>query len=228
MNEQTSLTWRDLLRSETEKPYYKNLMAFVKAERNSGTRIFPKEDEMFRALNACPFSEVKVVILGQDPYPTFGHAHGLSFSVNESVRPLPKSLVNIYNELHADLGVPVSTNGDLNRWAKQGVLLLNSVLSVREGQPNSHAGKGWEIFTDKVIEVLNAQKKNVVYLLWGRNAHMKAMNVDAGNNLVIRSSHPSPLGFTKSGKDFESFQGSRPFSRANNYLEQHGKAPIGW
>lgn len=227
MNE-TALTWRDLLRSETEKPYYKNLMAFIKAERSSGVNIFPKENEMFRALNACPFSEVKVVILGQDPYPTIGHAHGLSFSVNESVRPLPRSLVNIFNELKADLGTEVSSNGDLNRWAEQGVLLLNSVLSVREGSPNSHANKGWEIFTDKVIEVLNANKQHIVYLLWGRNAHLKAMNVNPQQNLVIKSSHPSPLGYTKSGRDFVAFDGSRPFSKANDYLVQHGEQPIKW
>lgn len=228
MNEQSNLTWRDLLGEETKKPYYKELMAFVRSERSSGGRIFPREDEMFRALNACPFSEVRVVILGQDPYPTVGHAHGLSFSVSESVRPLPKSLVNIFNELRDDLGVPVSSNGDLIRWASQGVLLLNAVLSVREGQPNSHAGKGWEIFTDRVIQVLNEHKKHVVYLLWGRNAHMKAQNVNASDNFVLRSSHPSPLGFTKSGRDFEAFQGSRPFSRANAYLEKHGEKPIQW
>ncbi len=228
MNEKENLTWRDLLRAETEKPYYKNLMAFVKTERNSGVRIFPKDDEVFRALNACPFSELKVVVLGQDPYPTFGHAHGLSFSVNESVRPLPRSLVNIYNELNTDLGIPVSNNGDLNRWASQGVLLLNSVLTVREGNPNSHAGKGWEQFTDKVIEAVNEHKKHVVYLLWGRNAHLKAMNVNHPNNLVIKSSHPSPLGYTKSGRDFIAFQGSRPFSKANDYLSQHGEKPIQW
>lgn len=228
MNEQTNLTWRELLRGETEKPYYKNLMAFVKTQRNSGVRIFPKEDEVFRALNACPFSEVKVVILGQDPYPTVGHAHGLSFSVSESVRPLPRSLVNIYDELRDDLGVPVSNNGDLSRWASQGVLLLNAVLTVQEGTPNSHANKGWEQFTDKVIEAVNQHKKHVVYLLWGRNAHMKASNVDQHNNLVIKSSHPSPLGYTKSGKDFVAFQGSRPFSQANEYLVRHGEQPIRW
>lgn len=229
MIEQLHEDWQKILQSETEKSYFKKLADFVDSERDLYPEsIFPRQEEVFNALNSCLPHEVKVVILGQDPYPTVGHAHGLSFSVSETVKPLPRSLNNIYKELQADLGIEPASNGDLKRWAKQGVLLLNAVLTVREGLPNSHAKKGWEMFTDKIIELLNRENKHVVYLLWGRNAHLKAKNVDAENNLIIRTSHPSPLGYTKSGNEFESFRGSKQFSMANAYLAEHGEKPVQW
>jgi uracil-DNA glycosylase len=222
-------TWGELLKTEMNQPYFIELMRFVKEEREKNPdQIFPEEMEVFRALNDCPFEEVKVVILGQDPYPTKGHAHGLCFSINEAVRPLPKSLVNIFKELNTDLGIPIPTSGNLSRWASQGVLLLNSILTIHEGSTNSHAKKGWERFTDCIIQLLNEKQKNTVYLLWGRHAHVKAENLNFKQNFIIKSSHPSPLGVTKSGKDFVSFQGSKPFSQTNKYLAQNGKIPIVW
>lgn len=222
-------TWRELLQEEMNQPYFQELMRFVDLERAlHSDAIFPKSNEVFRALNDCAFEKVNVVILGQDPYPTRGHAHGLCFSINESVRPIPKSLVNIFKELSADLETPAPVSGDLSHWAEQGVLLLNSILTIREGATNSHAKKGWERFTDRIIQLLNEKKENTVYLLWGRYAHHKAENVNGNQNLIVKSSHPSPLGVTKSGKDFVSFQGSRPFSRTNEYLIHHGKSPISW
>ena len=222
-------TWGKLLQSEINQPYFQELMQFLNQERAlQPASIFPKSDEVFRALNACPFEEVKVVILGQDPYPTKGHAHGLCFSIDASVRPLPKSLVNIFKELNADLGVQKPDSGDLSRWASQGVLLLNSILTIQEGKTNSHAKKGWERFTDRVIELVNEKQKNTVYLLWGRYAHHKAANINGADNFILKSSHPSPLGVSKSGLDFVSFQGSKPFSQANEYLIAHGKTQIAW
>jgi uracil-DNA glycosylase len=222
-------TWGELLQSEMNQPYFRELMRFLALERtNYPAEIFPKPDEVFRALNACPFEDVKVVILGQDPYPTKGHAHGLCFSIEASVRPLPKSLVNIFKEMKADVGIETPENGDLSRWANQGVLLLNSILTIREGITNSHAKKGWEKFTDRIIELLNQKKQNVVYLLWGKYAHNKAINLNSAQNFILKSSHPSPLGVTKSGKDFISFQGSKPFSQTNEYLLKQGKSPIKW
>lgn len=222
-------TWGKLLETEMNQPYFQELMRFIAEEREARPdEILPKPDEVFRALNACPFEEVKVVILGQDPYPGKGHAHGLCFSIHESVRPLPKSLVNIFKELNADLGIPSPQSGDLSCWAKQGVLLLNSILTIQEGITNSHAKKGWEKFTDRIIQVLSEKQKNTVYLLWGRYAHKKAENLNEDQNFIIKSSHPSPLGVTKSGKDFVAFQGSKPFSQTNEYLVQHGKKPIAW
>ncbi len=222
-------TWGELLQTEMNQPYFQDLMRFVNEEREAQPdAIFPKSDEVFRALNECPFEAVKVVILGQDPYPTKGHAHGLCFSINESVRPLPKSLVNIFKEMKADLNIQVPENGDLSRWSNQGVLLLNSILTIQEGLTNSHAKKGWEKWTDRIMELLNQKKQNVVYLLWGRYAHNKADNLNSADNFILKSSHPSPLGVTKSGKDFVAFQGSKPFSQTNAYLIQHGKSPIAW
>lgn len=221
-------SWQKALENEWDKPYFKALTDFVDGERAEFPgAVFPPEQQVFRALELAGPEAVRVVVLGQDPYPTRGHAHGLSFSVGADVRPLPRSLNNIFKELHQDLDIAPAVSGDLSRWAEQGVLLLNAVLTVREGIPNSHARRGWEKFTDQVIATL-AEQEHLVYLLWGRNAHQKAQQVDETRNLVIRSSHPSPLGYTKSGKDFESFQGSRPFSRSNAYLQSHGKAPIHW
>lgn len=222
-------SWREILAPEMEKAYFKELMHYLASERKSfAGSVFPAENEVFRAFNSCGFHDVKVVILGQDPYPTAGHAHGLSFSVDASVKPLPRSLNNIYNELQSDTGCLPAENGDLTRWANQGVLLLNTVLTVREGIPNSHAKKGWEKFTDEVIRLLNEKRTEMVYMLWGRNAHQKAESVSNTHNLILKTSHPSPLGYTKSGKDFEAFKGSKVFSRANAYLEEHGHAAIEW
>jgi len=170
----------------------------------------------------CPLDKVKVVILGQDPYPTRGHAEGLCFSVNENVRPFPKSLVNIFKELQHDLDTPFPENGSLIRWAEQGVLLLNAVLTVQEGKPESHARKGWEQFTDEVIRVLNERKSGIVYLLWGAKAHEKARHVDPHVNLLLKSVHPSPLSAHRG------FFGCKHFSQTNQYLRELGKSEIIW
>lgn len=216
-------SWKKVLELEFSKPYFENLVAFVKSEyRQHPERIFPKGSQIFRAFDACPFDKVKVVILGQDPYPTRGHAHGLCFSCEPDVRPLPKSLKNIYTELENDLGVTPPDSGDLNFWAEQGVLLLNATLTVREGQPESHAGKGWEIFTDSVIQALNAHQSGVVYMLWGSKAQRKAENVDPNKNLILRAPHPSPLSAHRG------FFGSRHFSQCNDYLKKSGLAEISW
>lgn len=216
-------TWKDALKAELDKTYFIDLLSFVETEYNSKEgRIFPKVDDLFSALNACPLSEVKVVILGQDPYPTRGNAHGLCFSVEEDVQPFPKSLLNIFKELEADLAIPFPENGSLVRWAKQGVLLLNAVLTVEEGKPDSHARKGWEQFTDAVISVLNNNCKEVVYLLWGAKAQEKAAQVAVENNLILKSVHPSPL------SAYRGFFGCKHFSTTNNFLISKGKKPINW
>ncbi|XOV68637.1 MAG: uracil-DNA glycosylase [Fluviicola sp.] len=216
-------SWKKALENEFSKPYFKNLVSFVKEEyQKYPGGIFPEGSQIFRAFDACPLDKVKVVILGQDPYPTKGHAHGLCFSCEPDVRPLPKSLKNIYKELQSDLGIEPPENGDLNRWAEQGVFLLNASLTVREGQPESHAGKGWEQFTDAVIQTLNEKKTKVVYLLWGSKAQRKAENVDEANNLILRAPHPSPLSAHRG------FFGSKPFSRCNAYLKQAGLEEIDW
>jgi len=216
-------SWKSQLQNEFLQPYFKSLVAFVKNEYETQPNgIFPKGSQIFRAFEACPFDKVKVVILGQDPYPTPGHAHGLCFSVEPDVRPLPKSLNNIFKELNDDLGIPIRTNGDLNEWAEQGVLLLNSVLTVKSGQADSHAGKGWELFTDAVIQKLNDNKTGVVYILWGSKAQRKAENVNAQRNLILTSPHPSPL------SSYRGFFGCKHFSKTNEYLKSIDKSPIRW
>lgn len=216
-------SWKQELSSEFEKEYFKSLIEFVKSEYETHLNsIFPKENQIFRAFDACPFDQVKVVILGQDPYPTRGHAHGLCFSVESDVRPLPKSLNNIYKELNSDLGIAPRENGDLAQWSEQGVLLLNSVLTVREGEANSHKGKGWECFTDAVIEKLANNREGIVYILWGAKAQQKGTVVDASKNKIITSPHPSPL------SSYRGFFDSKPFSQTNEYLVQQGLAPIQW
>ncbi len=216
-------SWKEVLGNQFELPYFKALTEFVKEEyRRSPGAIFPKGNEIFRAFDACPFDQVKIVILGQDPYPTKGHAHGLCFSVDQSVQPLPKSLKNIYKELEQE-GIDTNgRNGDLSAWSGQGVLLLNAVLTVQEGMPASHAGKGWEIFTDAVINALNERKEGVVYMLWGSKAQQKAMSVDKVRNLVLQSPHPSPLSAHRG------FFGCNHFTMANEYLNSIGKSPIIW
>lgn len=216
-------SWKMALQREFAQPYFTELVEFVKQEysRYPGA-VFPKGSQIFRAFETCPPEKVRVVILGQDPYPTPGHAHGLCFSVDAAVRPLPRSLNNIYQELKSDLGIEPRADGDLSRWAAQGVLLLNSVLTVRSGAPDSHAGKGWERFTDAVIHQLNAQRTGVVYLLWGSKAIRKAENVDRMQNLILTAPHPSPLSAHRG------FFGCGHFSKANDYLLTQGAEPIRW
>lgn len=188
---------------------------------NEGTKIFPDLPFILRALDTTSFDEVKVVILGQDPYPTEGHAHGLAFSVQPHVKPLPGSLRNIYKELKLDVGVE-RPNGDLSSWAHQGVLLLNTVLTVTEGKPGSHVGLGWEALTDEVIHKLSLHREHLVFVLWGRKAQEKAPIIDSSKHLVLKAAHPSPLS-ARNG-----FFGSKPFSRINAYLKQNGIQEIDW
>lgn len=216
-------SWKDLIGSEFEKPYFKDLVNFVKTEyQQFPNQIFPQGSQIFRALDLCPVDKVKVVILGQDPYPTKGHAHGLCFSCDSHVKPLPKSLQNIFKELYDDLGIPAKQHGDLQNWASQGVLLLNTVLTVREGQPESHANKGWERFTDELLYRLSLEHKNVVYMLWGSKAQRKIDLIDQSNNLILQAPHPSPLSV------YRGFYGCKHFSQANAYLESSGKTCIQW
>ncbi len=186
-------SWLEVLRDEFEKEYMKKLKGFLIEQKREGKTILPKGSLWFNALNSTPLNRVKVVIIGQDPYPTIGHAHGLCFSVLPDVKPLPKSLINIYNELLNDLGVNNFHTGYLQPWANQGVLLLNAILTVEAGKSNSHQGKGWEIFTDKIIEIINEKCDNVVFILWGAYAQKKGSSIDANKHLIIKSPHPSPL-----------------------------------
>ncbi|WP_267389427.1 uracil-DNA glycosylase [Sphingomonas sp. GC_Shp_3] len=227
MSDQITLhsAWLAALRGELDSPYMAALRCFLADEKAAGARVFPKSEDWFRALDLTPPEEVRVVILGQDPYHGEGQAHGLCFSVQPGVRT-PPSLVNIYKELHADLGIVRADHGFLEHWAKQGVLLLNSVLTVRMGAAASHQGKGWERFTDAVIRVVAASPNPVVFMLWGNYAQKKAAFIDdvsrGGRHLVLKSAHPSPL------SAHNGFLGSRPFSRANAFLREHGRAPIDW
>ncbi|MBP2557954.1 uracil-DNA glycosylase [Neorhizobium galegae] len=214
-------SWKHALGSEFSNPYMGELKRFLVAEKEAGKRIFPKGSEYFRALDLTPLDEVKVVILGQDPYHGFGQAHGLCFSVKPGVR-IPPSLVNIYKEMETDLGIPPAKHGFLEHWAEQGVLLLNSVLTVEESQAASHQGKGWERFTDAVIRAVNDECDGVVFILWGSYAQKKAAFVDQQRHLVLKSAHPSPL------SAHNGFLGSRPFSKANAYLQSIGKDPVDW
>lgn len=214
-------SWAESLLPELDKDYMHSLKAFLRDEKDRGKVIFPHSSLWFNALNSTPLDQVRVVILGQDPYPTPGHAHGLCFSVMPEVRPIPKSLVNIFQELDDDLGIK-NQNGNLQNWARQGVLLLNSVLTVERGQPNSHQGRGWETFTDKVISVVNALERPVVFVLWGAYAQKKGAMIDASRHLVICSAHPSPL------SAYRGFLGSRPFSKINHFLQKHGQKEINW
>jgi len=214
-------SWKAPLAAEFSSPYMAELKAFLLAQKQEGKRIFPKGAEYFRALDLTPLDEVRVVILGQDPYHGEGQAMGLSFSVQPGVR-IPPSLVNIYKELQDDLGIPPARHGSLEHWARQGVLLLNSVLTVEMGRAASHQGKGWERFTDAVIRAVNEQEKPVVFILWGAYAQKKAAFVDSRRHLVLRSPHPSPL------SAHNGFFGTKPFSKANAFLEKHGRKPIDW
>ncbi len=214
-------SWKTPLLPEFEADYMKQLKAFLVAEKAAGRRIFPKGSEWFRALDLTPLEKVRVVILGQDPYHGPGQAHGLCFSVKPGVPP-PPSLVNIFKELQDDLGIPRPRHGFLEHWAQQGVLLLNSVLTVEMAQAASHQGKGWERFTDAVIRLVNAKADPVVFLLWGSYAQKKAAFVDTSRHLVLNAVHPSPLSAHRG------FLGCRHFSRCNAFLESKGLAPIDW
>lgn len=213
-------TWNEILVEEMQKDYYQELQEFVKKRREE-VRVFPEEKNVFRALELTPFESVKVVILGQDPYHGFGQAHGLSFSVQKGT-PLPPSLKNIYKELQEDLGGELPTEGDLSHWAKQGVLLLNTVLTVEEGNANSHKGMGWETLTNRLIESLNELNHPVIFILWGKPAQEKEKLITNPSHVILKAPHPSPL------SAYRGFFGSKPFSRVNDILIQQGQTPICW
>lgn len=220
MSVQIGNDWDQLLKEEWEKPYYKNLRKFLINEYKH-YNIYPDMYDLFNALKYVSYEDTKVVILGQDPYHGKGQAHGFSFSVKEDV-PIPPSLLNIYKELNNDLGLFIPDNGDLTKWAKQGVLLLNTVLTVREKTPNSHKGKGWEILTDRIIELLNKREKPMVFILWGANAKSKERLITNKNHLILKSVHPSPL------SAYRGFFGSKVFSRTNEFLRANNMDEIDW
>lgn len=213
-------SWKHVLSEEFDKTYFQSLIQFVKSEYES-RQVYPKGSNIFRAFDSTPFQDVKVVILGQDPYHGPGQANGLCFSVNEGVR-IPPSLSNIYKEVEANTGERVDRSGDLNRWAEQGVLLLNATLTVRAHEAGSHQNKGWEKFTDAAISALNLHKSGLVYMLWGSYAQKKGSIIDGESNLVLKSPHPSPLAAHRG------FFGNGHFSKANDYLKLTGKAEIAW
>lgn len=220
MNIQIEPSWYRVLEKEFEKPYFRTLTQWVRNEYRTNT-CYPPGAQIFNAFNLCPFDKVKVVILGQDPYHEPGQAQGLCFSVNDGV-PFPPSLRNIFKEIEQDLGRPYPESGNLERWAEQGVLLLNATLTVRAHEAGSHQRQGWETFTDAVIEQLNSQREHLVYLLWGAYAQRKGVIIDTTRNLVQRSAHPSPLSAMRG------FFGNHQFSRTNDYLTAHGMLPIVW
>ncbi|MFK7863956.1 MAG: uracil-DNA glycosylase [Pseudohongiellaceae bacterium] len=214
-------SWHAVLGDEFEKDYMVALSEFLRLERARGETLYPPSNEIFAALNTTPLSATRVVILGQDPYHGEGQAHGLCFSVKSGIK-IPPSLRNIYKELAADMGCPTPSHGTLNAWAKQGVLLLNSVLTVRSGEASSHKDSGWEHFTDKIVEILNKEKTNLVFLLWGNYAQKKGNSIDRKKHLVLTAAHPSPLSASRG------FFGNHHFSTTNAYLEKHKLKPIDW
>lgn len=214
-------SWKSVLRDEFDKDYFVRLTEFVREEYRTAEAVFPPGNKIFAAFDATPFDDVKVVILGQDPYHNYGQANGLCFSVGDSVQ-MPPSLVNIFKEVNSDTGAPIPTSGDLTRWARQGVLLLNATLTVRAHQAASHQGRGWEQFTDAAVAALSARRENLVFLLWGNYAKRKGAVIDRSKHLVLESAHPSPL------SAYHGFFGNHHFSRANAYLVEHGKVPVVW
>jgi len=218
---QLEASWLACLRVEFDQPYMQALRGFLRAEKRQGKRIFPAGDEIFSAFAHTPLERVKVVILGQDPYHGEGQAHGLCFSVRPGVK-IPPSLQNIYREINAELGLPIPRHGNLTAWAERGVLLLNSVLSVECARAASHQGKGWEMFTDRVIEVINRERQGVVFMLWGSYAQRKGAIIDADRHCVLKAPHPSPLSAHRG------FFGCGHFLAANAYLQARGEAPIDW
>lgn len=218
-----SKDWQSVLAPEMSKSYFVDLMEKVNQfYLQNGEHTFPEKSKLFNAFNLCAFDALKVVILGQDPYPTKGHANGLCFSVESNVCPFPKSLNNIFKEIESDLGQAFPENGNLERWAKQGVLLLNSVLTVEEGKADSHKGIGWEQFTDAVIELISQKKENVVFILWGSKALSKSNLIDEKKHFILSSVHPSPL------SAYRGFFGCKHFSKTNHFLESKGLKPIQW
>ena len=214
-------SWLKKLEPEFQKPYMRDLRSFLKKQKEQKKNIYPKGEEFFAALNLTPLDKVKVVIIGQDPYHGPGQAHGLCFSVKKDVR-IPPSLVNIYKELKDDMGLTPPDHGFLEDWAKEGVLLLNNVLTVEHGKAGSHHGQGWEVFTDKIIQVLNEKKENLVFILWGSPAQKKAAAVDPKKHFILKSVHPSPL------SSYRGFFGSKPFSQTNKFLKAKGLREIDW
>jgi len=214
-------SWREVLKDEFEKEYFKNLTEFVRNEYSGNTPIYPPARLIFNAFDHCPFDKVKVVILGQDPYHGAGQANGLCFSVNKGIQ-FPPSLMNIFKEISSDTGAPIPQDGDLTRWSDQGVLLLNATLTVRAAQAGSHQRRGWEEFTDTAIRQLASLRENIVFILWGSYAQKKGAFIERAKHLVLTSPHPSPL------SAYQGFFGNHHFSKANQYLTEHGKAPIIW
>ncbi|WAK00998.1 uracil-DNA glycosylase [Methylobacter sp. YRD-M1] len=214
-------TWAELLADQFQTSYLRQTNEFLCSQNEAGIEIYPSQDNIFLAFNSTPFEEIRVVILGQDPYPTPGHAHGLAFSVKPNITPLPKSLKNIFCELNDDLGFK-NVSGHLMPWAQQGVFLLNSVLTVEKGKPGSHANMGWELFTDHVIEIISSRKEKIVFVLWGNYAQKKGKKINREKHLVIESAHPSPL------SAYRGFFGSRPFTKINSFLIASDKEPINW
>lgn len=216
-------SWKNQLVSEVEKSYFSTLMQCVeKAYASENILVFPSEEFVFNAFEKCSFEATKVIILGQDPYPTIGHANGLCFSVDAMLKKIPKSLVNIFKELQEDVKRSILLSGNLEPWAEQGVLLLNSALTVEEGKPGSHSHFGWELFTDAVIELLSSNKEHLVFILWGAHAQSKARLIDGTKHLILTAPHPSPLAA------YRGFFGSKPFSKTNHYLKQHSLTEIQW
>ena len=213
-------SWKELLKDEFEKPYFSELIQFVKNEYKT-TKIYPPGKLIFNAFNLCPFDKVQVVIIGQDPYHGPGQAHGLCFSVNDGVR-FPPSLINIFKEIKDDIGTDAPNTGNLTRWAEQGVLLLNATLTVRAHQAGSHQNRGWETFTDAAIRALAEQREHLVFILWGSYAQRKGAFIDRSKHMVLTSAHPSPL------SAYNGFFGNKHFSRANAYLKEHGEQEIAW
>jgi uracil-DNA glycosylase len=217
--DQLPADWRAMLAPEFDKPYFKSLQEFV-AEQRAQSTVYPPEADVFNAFQATPFDKVKVLLLGQDPYHGPGQAHGMCFSVRPGVRP-PPSLVNMFKELHDDLGCKIPNHGNLQAWAEQGVLLLNAVLTVRASEPNSHKSQGWEKFTDAVIKTLNGRVKPVVFVLWGGYAQKKERLIQNGQHRIVKAAHPSPLSMAK-------YMGSKPYSAINAALKEVGQEPINW
>lgn len=220
MDVKIAATWKSLLADEFDQPYFQQLAEFVKTEYKTQT-IYPRGTDIFKAFDRCSFEDVKVVIIGQDPYHGPGQANGLCFSVSEGIR-MPPSLVNIFKEIRDDLGKPIPASGDLDRWARQGVLLLNATLTVRANTPGSHQNRGWETFTDAVIRKISDEKEGIVFLLWGAYAQRKGEVIDRSKHLVLMSAHPSPFSADRG------FFGCKHFSKANAYLRSKGKAEIDW
>lgn len=220
MNVKIADDWREVLADEFQKPYFEQLAEFVRNEYAT-RRIYPRGSNIFRAFDKCPFNSLKVVIIGQDPYHGPGQANGLCFSVGDGI-PFPPSLQNIFKEVHSDTGAPIPASGNLDRWAEQGVLLLNAVLTVREHEAASHSDHGWETFTDAVVRAIAKHKEGIVYMLWGSYAQRKGAIADPSHNLILKAVHPSPLSV------YRGFFGCRHFSKANTYLQSIGKTPIIW